>query len=68
MRKGRQGVRRPWSRCWCAPAPRARHAAADQAHVEYKDAFTTTQPGAPAGRKNRNDYSAAADPNGKSRR
>ena len=65
MGKGRQGAAAVVAALACAGAASA-DAAADQAHVEYKDAFTTTQPGAPAGRKNRNDYSAAADPNGKS--
>src|SRR5215217_4598683 len=41
-------------------------AAAQQARVEYSDAFTTQQPGAASGRHNVNLYSAAADPAGKS--
>src|SRR5215208_5234027 len=41
-------------------------AVAQQAHVEYRDVFTTKQPGAPSGRKQRNDYSHASDPNAKS--
>jgi hypothetical protein len=41
-------------------------AAAQQARVEYRDVFTTQQPGAPSGRMLRNDYFHASDPAAKS--
>src|SRR5215211_2991022 len=41
-------------------------AAAQQARVDYHDAFTTQEPGAPSGRHNVNDYGHASDPSAKS--
>ena len=41
-------------------------AVAQQARVEYRDVFTTQQPGTAAGRHQQNLYSHASDPNGKS--
>src|SRR5688500_8503072 len=50
----------------CVIATTGAEAVAQQARVEYRDVFTTQQPGTPSGRMLRNDYFHANDPAAKS--